>query len=234
MLLFVFCTDPLGHLNRAGGSPVPGGSFFQPRLSGGRELPQAGSPFPGGSFSAPADRGTRTAAGVFAPDGRRVFRWDSAGSCALRSAGTCRAPRQGKRVDTKVSTLLTPTSFYFLVWRKPETGDPAARKRERQRILSTVRSTVCSHVSSIRSAGCRAATQAVYSAQAQHNSVAQLVESGDYGRHLQIYLLVAFISLGPVYNNALKNRAALLCHACEDSGLCSGTSDTANRLRKTR
>ena len=41
----------------------------------------------------------------------------------LRTAGACRAPRQGKRVDTKVSTLLTPTSFYFLVWRRPETGD---------------------------------------------------------------------------------------------------------------
>ena len=30
----------------------------------------------------------------------------------LRTAGTCRAPRRGKRVDTKVSTLLTPTSFW--------------------------------------------------------------------------------------------------------------------------
>ena len=30
----------------------------------------------------------------------------------LRTAGTCRAPRQGKRVETKVSTLLTPTSFW--------------------------------------------------------------------------------------------------------------------------
>ena len=39
------------------------------------------------------------------------------------SGGIRRAPRQGKRVDTKVSTLLTPTSFYFLVWRRPETGD---------------------------------------------------------------------------------------------------------------
>ena len=36
---------------------------------------QAGSSLTGGSlFSAPAERGTRTAAGVFAPDGRRVFR----------------------------------------------------------------------------------------------------------------------------------------------------------------
>ena len=30
---------------------------------------------------------------------------------------------EGKRVDTKVSTLLTPTSFCFIVWRRPETDD---------------------------------------------------------------------------------------------------------------
>ena len=54
---FVFCTDPLGHLNRAGGSPFPGGSFFQHRLSGGRELPQAGSSLTGGEFFAEPQRG---------------------------------------------------------------------------------------------------------------------------------------------------------------------------------
>ena len=156
-------------MNRAGGSPVPGGSFFQPRLSGGRELPQAGSPFPGGSFSAPADRGTRTAAGVFAPDGRRVFRWDSAGSCALRSAGTCRAPRQGKRVDTKVSTLLTPTSFYFLVWRRLPTCDRFENRGTAVGLLLRLfRKIFAVHRQ-------RTATHTGYSTQAQHNSVAQLV-----------------------------------------------------------
>ena len=34
-----------------------------------------------------------------------------------------------------VSTLLTPTSFCFLVWRRPETGDHF-EKRIRQRIFS--------------------------------------------------------------------------------------------------
>ena len=55
---------------------------------------------------------------------------------------------------------------------------------------------------------------------------------GTYG---SIYL-VAFILVGPVYNNALKNRAALLCRALRRvNRLCSRTvSDTANRLRKTR
>ena len=166
-------------MNRAGGSPVPGGSFFQPRLSGGRELPQAGSPFPGGSFSAPADRGTRTAAGVFAPDGRRVFRWDSAGSCALRSAGTCRAPRRGKRVDTKVSTLLTPTSFYFLVWRRLPTCD-RCETGERQRIFSSVSFAIYSQG---RIHYCY--TDRLLSAGATYSCCATR-KSGDNRRHLRI------------------------------------------------
>ena len=72
----------------------------------------------------------------------------------------------------------------------------------------------------IRSAGYRSATHTVYSAQAQHNSVAQLVslEFTD-GTYESIYL-VAFILAGPVYNNALKNRAALLCRACVDEITC--------------
>ena len=103
-------------LHRAIGAPEPrrrftlsGRQFFQHRLSGVRELPQAGSPLTGGKFSAEPQRGVRR----------------------LRTAGACRAPRQGKRVDTKVSTLLTPTSFYFLVWRRPATGD-RFEIRERQ------------------------------------------------------------------------------------------------------
>ena len=41
----------------------------------------------------------------------------------LRGERFLPARQAHKRVDTKVSTLLTPTSFYFLVWRRPETGD---------------------------------------------------------------------------------------------------------------
>ena len=96
-----FCTDCVGHSNCVSvfaltgrllslhrltgalelpqaGSPLTGGSFFQHRPTGALELPQAGSPFPGGEFSAEPQRGIRR----------------------LRTAGTCRAPRQGKRVDT--------------------------------------------------------------------------------------------------------------------------------------
>ena len=38
--------------------------------------------------------------------------------------------------------------------------------------------------------------------------------------HLRIRRLVQFILAGPVYNNALKNRAALLCRACVDLITC--------------
>ena len=60
----------------------------------------------------------------------------SEGIRRLRTAGACRAPRRGKRVDTKVSTLLTPTSFCLLVWRRSETGD-RFEKGEQQRIFIT-------------------------------------------------------------------------------------------------
>ena len=55
---------------------------------------------------------------------------------------------------------------------------------------------------------------------ARHTRVAQLVslEIMD-GTYESIYL-VAFILAGPVYNNALKNRAALLCRACGELPVC--------------
>ena len=72
----------------------------------------------------------------------------------------------------------------------------------------------------IRSAGYCSATQAVYSAQARHIRVAQLVslEIMD-GTYESIYL-VAFILAGPVYNNALTDCAALSCRACVDLITC--------------
>ena len=72
----------------------------------------------------------------------------------------------------------------------------------------------------IRSVGYCSATHTGYSAQAQHNSVAQLVslEIMD-GTYESIYL-VALIFAGAVYDNALTNRAALLCRACVDEITC--------------
>ena len=70
--------------------PFRAGKFFRDfpdflhRKAGVRELPQAGSPLTGGSFSAPTQRGTRTAAGVFAPNGRLLFCTDPAGHSNCR------------------------------------------------------------------------------------------------------------------------------------------------------
>ena len=66
----------------------------------------------------------------------------------------------------------------------------------------------------------RTATHTVKSTQARHTRVAQLVslEIMD-GTYESIYL-VAFILAGPVYNNALKNRAALLCRALRRVTIC--------------
>ena len=50
--------------------PGLGGSFFQHRLSGVPELRQRVRPFRAAPFSALTERGTRTAAGVFALTGR--------------------------------------------------------------------------------------------------------------------------------------------------------------------
>ena len=74
--------------------------FSQHRLSEGCTNCARGSSFPGGSFSAPADRGTRTAAGVFAPDGRGFFAEPQRG-VALCGARRFAVPTaRGKRVDT--------------------------------------------------------------------------------------------------------------------------------------
>ena len=56
-------TGQPGYLNRLRGSFFPGGSLFQHRLSGGRELPQAGSPLTGGRFFAEPQRGVRLPGG---------------------------------------------------------------------------------------------------------------------------------------------------------------------------
>ena len=43
-------TGKPGYLNRAGGSPCPGGSLFQHRLSGGHELRQRVRPIRAAAF----------------------------------------------------------------------------------------------------------------------------------------------------------------------------------------
>ena len=59
----------------------------------------------------------------------------------------------------------------------------------------------------------RTATHTVYSTQARHTRVAQFVSLEVTDSTYESIYLVTFILAGPVYNNALKNRAALLCRA---------------------
>ena len=88
----------------------------------------------------------------------------------------------------------------------------------------------------IRSAGYCSATHTGYSAQAQHNSVAQLVSLEFTDNTCECRRLVQFIFVGAVYYNALSNCAALLCRTQRRvARMCSRpVSDPANRLRKTR
>ena len=109
-----------GHLNRAGGFALTGRQFFQHRLTGAHELPQAGSPLTGGSFSAPADRGTRTAlagspfpGGEFFAEPQREIRRRCGGSVPRPAAGA-------KRKDNlRFSFLFELLPFpCFLIWRR--------------------------------------------------------------------------------------------------------------------
>ena len=63
-----------GRTNRAGGSPILGGTLFLHRLSGARELPLAGSPLTGGSFFLHRKAGAHELRKHVRPNGRSVFR----------------------------------------------------------------------------------------------------------------------------------------------------------------
>ena len=50
-------------------------------------------------------------------------------------------------------------------------------------------------------------------------------------RHLRIKRLVQFTFADPIYNNVLKNRAALLCRACGDPPICVAERYLTLRIR---
>ena len=85
-------TGQPGYLNRLRGSFFPGGSLFQHRLSGGRELPQAGSPLTGGVFFAEIQRWG------FAVCGRR-------GRCGARRGDDAVPTAVGKKEGTPAVSL---------------------------------------------------------------------------------------------------------------------------------
>ena len=97
-------------------------------------------------FPAPDDWGTRTAAGGFAPTGRRVFRLKSSGE--LRSAERGDSPRPAAGAKRK-GHLRFPFLFgllpfpCFLIWRRFPICD-RCEMGERQRIFSSVSFATCS------------------------------------------------------------------------------------------
>ena len=114
---------------------------------------------------------------------------------------------------------LTPVSLYFLVWRRPETGD-RFENRERQRFFSTVwehsvllcrnlyavPDTVLLHIrATLRRRGIAV----------PRNPLARYT-----AWHLRIRRLVQFILAGAVYHNALTSCATRVCCACLDEITC--------------
>ena len=111
--VYIFCTDQMGDTNcRRRVRPWRAAAFFQHRLSGGPELPQACSPLTGGEFFTEPQRGDSPSA-----DG---------GSVAAPAAGA-------KRKDNlRFSFLFELLPFpCLLARRKSESGD-RCEKRERQ------------------------------------------------------------------------------------------------------
>ena len=137
-----------------------------------------------------------------------------------------------KRIDTKVSILLGLQFPLFHSLAKIRERRPL-RKGERQRIFSTagehsvlpcrnpytVSDTVLLHIR---------LNQRRRNMTVLRNSLARC-----NARHLRIKRLVQFILVDPVCNNALTNRAALLCRALRRvARMCSRTvSGTAYRFR---
>ena len=131
-------------------------------------------------FPAPDDWGTRTAAGGFAPTGRRVFRLKSSGE--LRSAERGDSPRPAAGAKRK-GHLRFPFLFgllpfpCFLIWRRLPTCDRSEKEYGRGFFLCCGRTTfgvrpLEQHVRSVRYCS---ATHVVSSTQARHSSAAQLV-----------------------------------------------------------
>ncbi len=92
-------------------------------------------------FSAPADRGTRTAAGVFAPNGREVFRLKSSEELRSAERGRLRRPPQGakRKGHLRFPFLFELLPFpYFLVWRRLPTCDRSEKGNDSRVTLAFV------------------------------------------------------------------------------------------------
>jgi len=125
-------------LNRAGGSPCPGGSFFQHRLSGGRELPQAGSPLTGSSLFQHRLSGGRELPQAGSPlTGGEFFAESQRGDSPSADGGNVPRPAAGQ--EGRHQGFYPLNSHFLLFLSLAQTGDRRPlRKGEWQRIFSTV------------------------------------------------------------------------------------------------
>ena len=128
----------------------------------------------GRHFSAPAERGTRTAAGGFAPNGREVFRLKS--SEELRSAERGDSPRPAAGQEGRHQGFYPLNSHFLLFVSLAQIRDRRPlRKRGTAEDFYYRRGAQCAPISlPLRSAGFRTATHTGYSTQARHIRVAQL------------------------------------------------------------
>ena len=183
----------------------------------------------GQHFSAPAERGTRTAqacssltGGEFFAEIQRGVALCEAREIAAGAAGTAPYPRRWAK---RKGHLRFPFLFEllpfpcFLIWRRFPICD-RFENRERQRIFSTVGEhsvLPCRDIFAVSDTILlhRSATFSRRDITVSRNSLTCC-----NARHLRIRRLVQFILADPVYNNALKDRAALLCRACEDFPVC--------------
>ena len=119
-------------------------------------------------FSAPAERGTRTAAGVFAPDGREVFRLKSSGE--LRSAERGDSPRPAAGQEGRHQGFYPLNSHFLLFVSLAQIRDwRPLRKRRTAEDFYYRRGAQCAPISlPLRSAGFRTATHIGCSTQARH------------------------------------------------------------------
>ena len=124
------------------------------------------------------------------------------------------------------SSLNSCLSLVQIARRKSETGN-RSENRERQRIFLYYGRTafvVRPLEQPVRSVRYRSATHVISSAQARHTRVAQLVCTLLRPAPCECRRSAAFILAGPVYNNALKNCAALLCRTQRRvARMCSST-----------
>ena len=187
--------------------------------------------------SAPAEWGARTAAGVFAPNGRHLFLHRLSGvleprrrftltggefsaemqrGVALCGARESAAPAAGAK---RKGHLRFPFLFEllpfpcFLIWRRFPICDRCEMGERQSGYLSVSFSAFSQFTDSVL-------LHRRFTLHRRGIAVPRKSLARCSARHLRIKRLVQFILAGPVYHNALANCAALLCRACLDEITC--------------